>query len=283
MGNCDSTKKTSGTKSIEESKIQNNLNTLLNSKDEMGFGHKSFEVEFIEKYKKSICKILANLKGINRFGTGFFMLYNNKKYLLTSYHIIDSNKLDINIELLNKKIIKLDLLSRNVAFFLDPIDITIIEIKDSDIFIKDINFLDYDFNYIKGIQQYNDEDILNIGYPNNKMSITSGKIYNIMNNEFFYKIYTKFGSSGSPIISLKTSLVIGIHKGVNNMEKLKFDTFIGEVINNLKKIIFINNENTINNNNLNNIEMEFLPFMKNNILELIYYVIIIVKVYMNIM
>ena len=33
------------------------------------------------------------------------------------------------------------------------------------------------------------------------------------NNSFKYKIESKYGSSGSPILNYDTNLVIGIHKG----------------------------------------------------------------------
>ena len=49
------------------------------------------------------------------------------------------------------------------------LDIAIIEIKDTDKIIKeDINFLDYDLNFIKGYQQYLRKDIFTLQYPQNK-------------------------------------------------------------------------------------------------------------------
>ena len=40
-----------------------------------------------------------------------------------------------------------------------------IEINDNDNFIEDIEFLDYDLNYIKGYYQYKNIDIFSLGYP----------------------------------------------------------------------------------------------------------------------
>ena len=116
------------------------------------------------------------------------MLFNTKKYLLTCYRIISSKELNINIEIWNKHLFKFILLKRNIIFLPDPIDITIIEIKDSDEFIKDIDFLDYDSNYEKGYQRYKGENILNIGYPNGgPMSTASGTIKKIIDIEFYHK------------------------------------------------------------------------------------------------
>ena len=93
------------------------------------------------------------------------------------------------------------------------------------------------------------------------MATTSCKISQIINYDFYHKIDTEPGSSGSPIISLKTYYVIGIHKAVNYDKNLNVGVFIGETINNLKRNnnkIFPKKENIINNinnvkvNNINN-------------------------------
>jgi len=206
----------------------------------MGFGHKPISLELLDKLRKSICKIFNNQKNKYNFGTGFFMIYNNNKYLLTCLHVIkESQIINVNIELLNKNIFKFSLLDRYFSFLFEYQDIAIIEIKDSDKFTKDIDFLDYDSNYEKGYQRYKGENILNIGYPSGgSMSTATGIIDEIKNEHFYHNIDTQYGSSGSPIILLNTSYVIGIHKGADKERKLNVGIFIGEAINHLKEIKF---------------------------------------------
>ncbi len=49
-------------------------------------GRKPVPVSYIKEIKKSICKIINKDKS---FGTGFFMLINSYKYLITCYHVIE--------------------------------------------------------------------------------------------------------------------------------------------------------------------------------------------------
>ena len=120
----------------KNSKCNNQNNQGFSSiTQEKGFGHKPIGIDLLNKLKKSICKIQYKINGIDNFGTGFFMIYNNNKFLLTCYHVINSKESDINIEFWNKNINKLDLTNRNIIFLQDPIDITIIEINESDTFI----------------------------------------------------------------------------------------------------------------------------------------------------
>ena len=79
----------------------NNENKII--KEEGGQGHKPISFKTIEKLRKALCKIKYRKNGNDFFGTGFFMKYENDKYLLTCYHIISSDKTDVNIELWNGK------------------------------------------------------------------------------------------------------------------------------------------------------------------------------------
>ena len=234
---CESANNKQNKKSIEETKShKNNENSPFTLTPEIWFGHKPINLDLLDKLKKSICKIFDDQKDKYIFGTGFFMIYNNNKYLLTCFHVMKNCPLtNVNIELWNKKLFKFSLIDSRSLSYLEPEDIFIIEIKDSDQFIKDIEFLDYDSNYEKGYQRYKGENILNIGYPNRgSMSTASGIIEEIENEHFYHKIDTEPGSSGSPIILLNTSYVIGIHKGVDKERKLNIGIFIGEAINYLK-------------------------------------------------
>ena len=194
----------------------------------------------IDKTYKSICKIYYN----NKQGTGFFMLIeNNLKCLITNYHIISKNLINDNIiiKLYNNKEIKIELKNRYIKFNEEK-DITIIEIKDIDNIINEIDILDYDLNYIRGYNQYKDIEIFALQYPKDDIEVQSGIIKDIINNyEFIHNINTEPGSSGSPIILIHSLKVIGIHKQGDKYKPINYGTFIGEIF---------KDNNIINNNNI---------------------------------
>ena len=188
----------------------------------------------INKASKSICKITYKENNKTKIGTGFFMFINNIKYLITNYHNIYANLINkiINIEIYNHKTINIELNNndRNIKFF-EKIDITIIEIKDSDDIIKDIDLLYYDLNYINGYEQYENMDVFILEYPKDEIEVASGKIIEILNDyEFKHNIDTEKGSSGSPIIIPNTLKVIGIHKQGDKRDfKINYASFIGRI------------------------------------------------------
>ena len=214
--------------------------------DEVDTGNgKKMPLKLINKVSKSICKISYNNNGIECNGTGFFIVLNNSfKCIMTNYHVIKKELINntITIELYNNKKINIQLYERNLKFY-DKLDITIIEIKDSNEIIKDIKFLDYDLNYVKGYEQYLNVDIFTLEYLKGKdICAASGCIKGILNDyEFKHNIDTEFGSSGSPIILFNTLKVIGIHKG--GKKNINYGSFIGEIFNDNK-----NNKNIIKNN-----------------------------------
>ena len=61
-----------------------------------------------------------------------------------------------------------------------------IEIKNNDpIYNDDIEFLDYDLNYIRGYNYYENENIIIIQHPLGKNAFSSGgKIVEVYDNEF---------------------------------------------------------------------------------------------------
>ena len=204
--------------------------------NEIGCGHKQIPLKITDKIRKCLCKIIIKLnEGGNLFGTGFFMIYDSNKYLITCYHVINSQNIDIDIEIWNNQTIKFVLKNYDMKYIKPPSDITIIKIKKSDEFINDIEFLDYDSNYFKGNKQYLNLDIFSLGYPNgNDISSGSGKILGIDDFEFDHNIDTEQGSSGSPIILFNTLKVIGIHKQADKTKKINIGIFIGEVIKKIK-------------------------------------------------
>ena len=222
-----------------------------NRKNENLIGRKPIPLETAFNLSKSLCKIFSEEKG---YGTGFFMKYNLSNCLITANHVIDSNLINknIEIELYNKNKYNIELNKNRFFKFLEELDITIIEIKDSDN-IKDIEYLYHDLNYIQGgYKQYKEIDILSLGYPNgDKLSTGSGRIKNIINEfEFEHDIPTQNGSSGSPIILFDLLKVIGIHKQGDIKKNINIGTFIGEIFNEK----YENNEIIGNENNINKID-----------------------------
>ena len=205
-------------------------------------GHKPIPLNITNEVMKSVCKIIITYKEGNHFetGTGFFLKYSNtQKYLITNYHVInpDLEKEKIEIEIYNKKIMRLNFIKRFTKYIERPKDISIIEIKESDEIFKDIKFLDYDLNYQNGYALYKNADVFTIQHPKGEdASCASGKIINIYNeDEFNHNISTDHGSSGCPIILLNNNInllrVIGIHKEGQISKKLNGGTFIGEILN----------------------------------------------------
>ena len=80
---------------------------------------------------------------------------------------------------------KLILNNRHIKYLEKPKDITIIEIKESDEIYCDIEFLDYDMNYIlKGYLIYKNIDIFTLQHPfGEDASCASGKIVRILKLE----------------------------------------------------------------------------------------------------
>ena len=259
-----------GNSKIKKEEVHNNKETRT---EESKTEHAAkLSIKTINKISKSICKIIYDDKKYCG-GTGFFMLLNdNSKYLITNYHVISKEEIynNINIELYNHIKIKLDLKILNYKFY-EELDITMIDINDIKDIIKNVEFLDYDKNYLKGYEQYINIKLFMLQYPNNDIEVSTGRITEISENKYGFKhnIDTEFGSSGSPIILYKSLKVIGIHKKGDLHEPINYGTFIGEIfkdniikdkndkIKTIKEsnndIIIDSNLNKVNNNEINNI------------------------------
>ena len=218
-------------------------------RDEVCTGHKPIPMKIANKVMKSICKItIRDKNGQILYGTGFFMnISNSLKYLITNYHIINPKMINnnIEIEIWNQEIMKLNLNNRYTKYLEKPKDITIIEINNKDKIYNNIEFLNYDNNYINGYIIYKNVDVFSIEHPyGDDAACASGKIININEFEFDHNISTDNGSSGCPIILLNNNInliqVIGIHKNSDDKKKLNGGTFIGEIFNEIK-----NNNNYI--------------------------------------
>ena len=221
--------------------------------------------KILNQMKKCICKIFKE----NDFkGTGFF--YNipfQSDYLpvlVTNNHILNENDIEngniIKLNIYNKqKLIEIEIDNSRLKFTNQTIDITIIEIKPKQDGVEKDNYLEIeenDLNKSKGILEcdYSKKSIYIIHYPKGKLNASIGLIDYIKDNKTIYhKCNTEGGSSGSPILSLETFKVIGIHSG-SNKEEHQFNTglFIKNAIDlfnivkrNKKEINKKRNENAI--------------------------------------
>ena len=203
---------------------------------------KKMPIKIINKISDSVCKIIIPKdNGGKEYGTGFFMyLLKDKRIecLITNYHVITQSLVDshkkIKIQIKNEKEFEIELndKTRYIKCYEKPIDITIIEIIDSD-YINEVTYLYYDMNYLLGYQQYKNEDIFTIQHPlGNDAEYAPGKIIKVHNCEFLHSIDTDHGSSGSPIILCGSLKVLGIHKGSCKNSDNNIGTFIGEIMNN---------------------------------------------------
>ena len=211
-------------------------------------------IDAINIIQKSICKLIMD----KCIGTGFFMEYKSENYIITAYHIIWNNIKNIEIQIWNKKIIKLNLDNRNLILLKEK-DIAAIQVKQNEII--DIHYLKFDLNFTNGYSQYNNSDIFTIGYPRNVLSTGSGKIKYIQDFEFYHTIPTDNGSAGSPIVLFNSLNVIGVHQGRDVKKRLKIGIFIGELI---KEINIQNNKNK----NLNLSLTSFHPELGERILSI---------------
>jgi len=183
-----------------------------------------------------ICKIY--LKNGEK-GTGFFckIPFNDDilPVLITNNHVLKENDIKDNniIEIsINKEVkeIKIDNLRKKYTNSDKNIDITIIEIRPN----KDgiYNYLELDENDInedeKNIElEYKKKSIYILHYPKGKLNVSYGLINNIIDNKRInHYCRTEEGSSGSPILSLETFRVIGIHYGSSQTNKMNYGTFI---------------------------------------------------------
>ena len=181
--------------------------------------------KIIEQMKKNICKIILD----QIQGTGFFCKIpfpDHSKMLpvlFTAYHIINEEilykdeakialeiKADPNVKELNLK--------DRIKYTNKKYDTTIIEIKAED---NISDFLELDDIIVDDIILDNnknkilvDESIYILEYVNGELNYSTGILRNIdENNKILLRhtCGTGIGSTGSPILNVKTNRVIGIH------------------------------------------------------------------------
>ena len=245
----------------------------------------------LSQMDKYICKIYLG-NGKEGTGTGFFckIPFHNKllPVLITNNHIIGENDLkigkiiklsiyDINNKRnkMNKmnnshieefKKIKIDNSRKKYTNPDNKIDITIVEIKPID---KINYFLEYDKDIINKDEEfikyeYKNKSIYILHYPYGELNVSYGLInYIIDKKRINHKCSTEEGSSGSPILLLKTYKVIGIHYGSDpNNTNLNYGTFIKYAID-----LFNNKYQNNNEFNIKKKENTLKKEQKNNILK----------------
>ena len=197
-------------------------------------GAKRIPLKDYNEMSKGVCKIIY--KRYNKKATGFFLndFSNGNKLLITNYHvisrdIIDSNDL-IEIEIFDGKEYRLRLEQRHFKFFEKP-DITVIQINDFNEICSSVKFLEIDLNYKRSYDFYLNKDVFILGYPfGNNIEYSPGKITSVSNYKLYHNCDTNFGSSGSPIILISNSLVVGIHKAGDEKKEINIGTFIGIIL-----------------------------------------------------
>ena len=176
--------------------------------------------KIIEQMEKNICKIKLETKQ----ATGFFCkipfpdLNNMMPVLIINNHVINENEYKITIKIREEDESRIIYLNDRLKYTNKEYDITILEIKENEI----NNYLELDDNIINDIlnnnnknEEYLDESLYIIQYPNNKLSVSYGILNNIYENEkynFHHRCNTNTGSSGSPILNINNNKIIGIHK-----------------------------------------------------------------------
>ena len=239
-----------------------------NRRKELLMGRKAVDIDLVDELRKSVCKIKYKKMENNIYGTGFFMDYKSLKCLISANHIIRTNllKKSIEIEIYNKENFNLILNNRYIKFFED-LDISLIEIKESDeINNKGIQYLKHDLNYKEGgYNQYKLMEIICLQYPGGRnLRAQCGKIIDIKNKyEFEHDIPTEPGSSGSPIILTNIKKIIGLHNFGDLRKNINIGTFIGEIFNENNNNLKQENKNDDIDKNNNNIKKDI-----NNILDL---------------
>ena len=200
--------------------------------------------------EKFVCKI----SGYN--GTGFFCKikdpYTNnfKNVLFTNNHIlcesdIEDNKtiyITMNNDSQSKKI-KID--KNRIRYTNENLDVTIIEIIKSD---EISNFLELDediykdIGLLENIYEREKQSLYVLHYPRKEVvRVSYGMSKGIKNNFIYHTCNTDGGSSGSPILSLKSFKVLGIHCGGSTYHEYNIGTFIKDAIDEFFKYININN------------------------------------------
>ena len=199
------------------------------------------ELEIISKEKQySVCKIEKNDKSC---ATGFLCIipFNSKlkplAVLITCNHVLSNEDIEYGKEInliINDNIKKKLYIDESRKVYTSNekhYDITMIEINEEDGFnINNLLEIDYDI-YNEGSlnDRFRNESVYLIHYPEGKNSSFSvNVIQNIDSNNIKIRhlCSTDYGSSGAPIIDLKSFKVIGVHIGKHKTNDYNFGVIL---------------------------------------------------------
>ena len=187
--------------------------------------------------KNCICKIFYD----DETGTGFFCKIPLENVLLpvliTNHHVIkideknNINIIEFSINNRNNKKQKIEIDNSRKIYSNEKRDITIIEIKPKD-GINDYLELDDDPNNQILESKFENKPVYIIHYPREDLSVSYGIIKEVIKQEQIKHLCsTDDGSSGSPILSLKSFKIIGIHCGADKYYDFNYGSFIKYKIN----------------------------------------------------
>jgi len=202
--------------------------------------------KIVTQMEKGICRIY--LKNSSSKGTGFFCkikLFDKiLPVLITNNHVLNEHDLKNNKSIklfIDQNVKEIEINDSRRIYTDKEIDITIIEINEDKDGIK--YYLELDEDDLKKNEknielEYVNKQIYILHYPKGNLSVSYGFINSIENNESIYhKCSTERGSSGSPILSLDTLKVIGIHRGCFSDDiNFNYGIFIKCAIDFIKKI-----------------------------------------------
>ena len=115
-----------------------------------------------------------------------------------------------------------------------PIDITLIEILESDNLENKIKYLKRDYLLDEGYEKYLSKDIYIFHHPKGEDAVCSrGKIISFDDYTFTHNAFTNDGSSGAAIILADSFKIIGIHCKKNIKNNINNGVFIEEIIDEL--------------------------------------------------
>lgn len=219
--------------------------------------------------KNCVCQII---KSDGQRGSGFFCKIpfpDKENYiytLITNNHVLDEKDIEIgkSIEVnINDykeiKEIKIDNQRKNYLSSPEELDITILEIfptEDSIEHFLEINEDIINNNISKNL--YNKTSLYVLSYPNgNKIKAAYGLSNGIIEKDIHHKCSTERGSSGSPILSLETFKVVGVHKSgpIREIYKYNKGTFMKYALEEFYKkynLKIKSVDNKINNKNKKN-------------------------------
>ena len=170
-----------------ETKKESKNEPRIDEKNEVIKQHIAVPLKVLIQATKAVCKIRIEANGGITYGTGFFIKYSDsKKFLVTWYNVINRTLENDNIELEihNNKMMKLQFNNRFTKYISKPKDIAIIEIKESDEIYNEVEYLNYDLNFMNGgYSIYKNADVFTIEFPGGEdSSCASGKIKDIYDN-----------------------------------------------------------------------------------------------------